>query len=325
MVSMKALVLGGVGAGCLAAASLGGYLAVRNGSVDSAAASAARPATEVEIQPAATSAAAERPATRTNPGQPADRPAATTSRPASQARPVSTRQDRPSEPPAPATVAESRPTPVERTPEPAAAPPIDPAPAHAAGPVDEVHVPAPEPPRVKFDELTVATNGVIGIRLETAVSSDTAKVEDRVTAKVVRDVTVDGRVAVPAGSTFEGVVTEVERGGRFRERAKLGLRFNTIILPDSTRVSVTTEPIYRTGESPTGEATAKIGAATVVGTIIGAAIGGKKGAAIGGATGAAGGTAAVVASGPNFVMLTTGSALTVRLTEPATFQVPVER
>jgi hypothetical protein len=184
---------------------------------------------------------------------------------------------------------------------------------------------APETPRVKFDELTVAANGVIGIRLETAVSSDTAKVEDRVTAKVVRDVTVDGRVAVPAGSTFEGFVTEVERGGRFRERAKLGIRFATIVLPDNTRVSVTTEPIYRTGESPTGEATSKIGAATVVGTIIGAAIGGKKGAAIGGATGAAGGTAAVMASGPNFVLLTAGTSLTVRLTEPATFQVPLER
>jgi hypothetical protein len=173
--------------------------------------------------------------------------------------------------------------------------------------------------------LTVGANGVIGIRLETPVSSETAKVEDRVTARVVRDVTVDGRVAVPAGSTFEGFVTDVERGGRFRERARLGVRFTTVVLSDNTRVSVSTEPIYRTGEAPTGEATSKIGAATVVGTIIGAAIGGRKGAAIGGATGAAGGTAAVMASGPNHVVLTAGTSLTVRLTEPATFQVPLER
>jgi hypothetical protein len=171
----------------------------------------------------------------------------------------------------------------------------------------------------------VGANGVIGIRLETPVSSETAKVEDRVTARVVRDVTVDGRVAVPAGSTFEGFVTEVERGGRFRERARLGVRFNTVVLADNTRVNVSTEPIYRTGEAPTGEATSKIGAATVVGTIIGAAIGGRKGAAIGGATGAAGGTAAVMASGPNHVVLTAGTSLTVRLTEPATFRVPLER
>ncbi len=183
----------------------------------------------------------------------------------------------------------------------------------------------PSRPRVTFQELTVGANGVIGIRLETPVSSETAKVEDRVTARVVRDVTVDGRVAVPAGATFEGIVTEVDRGGRFRERARLGVRFTTVVLSDNTRVNVSTEPIYRTGEAPTGEATSKIGAATVVGTIIGAAIGGRKGAAIGGATGAAGGTAAVMASGPNHVVLTSGTSLTVRLTEPATLQVPLDR
>jgi hypothetical protein len=202
--------------------------------------------------------------------------------------------------------------------------PVESDPVRTAGPVDEVQIPSPDAPRVALEELTVNSNSVIGIRLETPVSSDTARVEDRVTARVVRDVTVDGRVAVPAGATVEGYVTEVERGGRFRERARLGVRFTTVVLSDSTRVNVSTDPIYRMGEAPTGEATSKIGAATVVGTIIGAAIGGKKGAAIGGATGAAGGTAAVMASGPNHVMLTTGTSLTVRLTEPATFQVPLE-
>jgi hypothetical protein len=39
----------------------------------------------------------------------------------------------------------------------------------------------------------------------------------------------------------------------------------------------------------------------------------------------ASGTAAVMASGPNHVVLTAGTSLTVRLTEPATFQVPLER
>ena len=152
----------------------------------------------------------------------------------------------------------------------------DPEPTRTAGPVDEIQIPSTETPRVTFEELTVGANGVIGIQLETPVSSETAKVEDRVTARVVRDVTVDGRVAVPAGSTFEGIVTEVERGGRFRERARLGVRFTTLVLADNTRVNVSTEPIYRTGEAPTGEATSKIGAATAVGTIIGVAVGGTK-------------------------------------------------
>jgi hypothetical protein len=254
----------------------------------------------------------------------AARPAVVSRKPA-QAAPAPARAERTSERTAATTSADQRPAPIEHSAEPAASTPTAPVPTHTAGPVDEIQIPSPEAPRVTFQELTVGANGVIGIRLETPVSSDTAKVEDRVTARVVRDVTVDGRVAVPAGSTFEGTVTEVERGGRFRERARLGVRFTTVVLSDNTRVNVQTEPIYRTGESPTGEATSKIGAATVVGTIIGAAIGGKKGAAIGGATGAAGGTAAVMTSGPNHAVLTAGTSLTVRLTEPATFQIPLER
>jgi hypothetical protein len=185
-------------------------------------------------------------------------------------------------------------------------------------------LPAAAPPRATFEELTVSENGVIGIRLETPVSSDTAKIEDRVTARVTRDVTVDGRVAVPAGSTLEGVVTEVQRGGRFRERARLGVQFTTVRLSDDTRISVRTEPIYRTGDAPGTEAASRIGAGAAIGTILGAVVGGKKGAAIGGAAGAAGGTATVMASGPNHVMLVSGTALTVRLTESATFRVPVE-
>jgi hypothetical protein len=331
MISMKALVVSAVGAGCLAAAGLGGYLAVPAGPVESAAAptSASIPPsatiTDVKIEPGAMPATPASPAA-VAPAPPVTARPAVVPRPSLPTPPASVRADRSSDRTPTTPVAGPRPAPSEHAAaEPVVSTPTDPEPTRTAGPVDEIQIPSPETPRVTFQELTVGANGVIGIRLETPVSSETAKVEDRVTARVLRDVTVDGRVAVPAGSTFEGVVTEVERGGRFRERARLGVRFTSVVLADNTRVSVSTEPIYRMGEAPTGEATSKIGAATAVGAIIGAAIGGKKGAAIGGATGAAGGTAAVMASGPNHVVLTAGTSLTVRLTEPATFQVPLER
>jgi hypothetical protein len=189
-------------------------------------------------------------------------------------------------------------------------------------PVDEVPVPSEEPARALFEELTVNEKAVIGIQLDAPISTETARLEDRISAHVTRDVTVDGRTVVPAGSIVQGVVTAVERGGRFRERARLGMRFTTVILADNTRVPVQTETIYRAGDPPGTEATAKIGASVVVGTILGAVIGGKKGAAIGSTAGAAGGTAAVMAGGPNEVVLAAGTTLTVRLTGPATFRVP---
>lgn len=189
--------------------------------------------------------------------------------------------------------------------------------------VPSAAAPPAEPPQPAFEEVTVAENDVIGIRLQTPVSSDTAKVEDRIRAEVTRDVTVDGRVAIPAGSTIEGIVTLVERGGRFRERARLGIQFTDLVLEGQTRVPIRTEPIYRTGEPPSGEAATKISAGAVIGGVLGAVIGGKKGAAIGGTAGAAGGTAAVMASGPNHVMLVSGTTLTVRLTEAVTLNLPV--
>ncbi len=54
----------------------------------------------------------------------------------------------------------------------------------------------------------------------------------------------------------------------------------TGILADSTRVPIQTEAIFREGEAPGNSATSRIGASAVVGTILGAVLGGKKGAAI---------------------------------------------
>ena len=47
----------------------------------------------------------------------------------------------------------------------------------------------------------------------------------------------NGRVAIPAGSRVLGSVSVVERGGKMRERARLGVRFHTVILADGTEVA----------------------------------------------------------------------------------------
>jgi hypothetical protein len=186
-----------------------------------------------------------------------------------------------------------------------------------------IDVPAapPDLPRRRFLELTVTEGSVMGIRLETDVSSETARLEDSVIAIVTRDVTVDGTTAIPAGARLEGFVSVVDRGGRFRERARLGIRFTTLVLDDKTRLRVDTEALYRDGEAPAGEATAKIGASAVVGSILGAVIGGKKGAAIGGVAGAAGGSAAVAAGGPNAATFSAAAPMTVRFAKDLTILV----
>ena len=185
--------------------------------------------------------------------------------------------------------------------------PVEPIPAQpAALPAEPVRAPEPErpaipltPPGPQFEEIVVPADAVIGLQVENAISSETASIEDRVDARVTRDVRAAGQVAIPAGSRMQGSVTLVSKGGKVKERARLGIRFHTLVLADGTRVPLQTETIFREGESPTGESAAKMGGGAIGGAIIGAILGGGKGAAIGGAVGAAGGTAAVLASGRN--------------------------
>jgi hypothetical protein len=204
---------------------------------------------------------------------------------------------------------------------------IDPPVSAAIEPVENTTVErAPvvqEPQRKMFDELVIPADSVIGLQVENAVTTERAKVEDQVRARVTRDVRVRDQVAIPAGARAEGSVTLVERGGRMKDQARLGIRFHTLVLADGTRLPINTETIYREGESPARESAAKIGGGAVGGAVLGAIFGGKKGAIIGSTVGAAGGGVAVAASEPSAATLPAGSTVTVRMGSPAT--VTVER
>jgi len=203
------------------------------------------------------------------------------------------------------------------------APPQHETPAPLPADTPRVAEVAPAPPEPRFEDLQLAAQSVIGLQLETSVTSETARVEDEVIARVTRDVRVGDRVAIPAGSKAHGEVTLVERGARVRERARLGVRFTSIVLGDGTRLPIDTEPIYREGESVRNENAAKIGGGAIGGAIIGGILGGAKGAAIGGALGGGAGTAAVAAAGRNAATLPAGAPVTVRIERPVT--VSVER
>ena len=138
---------------------------------------------------------------------------------------------------------------------------------------------------------------------------------------VTRDVRVGGRVAIPVGSRVRGEVSLVERGGKVRERARLGLRFTSVTLPDGTRVPIDTDTIFRDGDAPGRESAAKIGGGALGGAIIGGIFGGKRGAVIGATTGAGAGTATVLASGRNPAVFTSGTPVTVRVVQPVTITV----
>ena len=319
---------------CLTAAAGGAYIATRHNMSDAAAVSTGSGASALAPhagQPVAETEAAVTPKVEAAPEQVrAEAPMVVTSRPIAKAAPKPDAKVTHDPTPAPApvvkrTVPITNPgTPVSQS-DPAPAAPAPPAaapapkPAEALKPVEEA---PPEPVHVpQFEELILPASAVIGLQVETSTSSERARVEDRVDARVSRDVMAAGRVAIPAGSRVIGTVTTVERGGKVKETARLGIRFHTLVLADGTQVPLQTDPVYRLGEPPAAASSKKIGGAAVGGAILGAILGGGKGAAIGGATGAATGTAAVMAGDRNAATLRQGEYLNVKLASPATITV----
>ena len=331
----KPVVLGLLAAACLTAAAGGAYVAVRQNEAVAKSPVAQDPATqpspgpavaeseaivtppaaapEVEIpSPARTKKPA--PATTDRPSRRESSPAARSSAPLPSGPDANRAPARSIDPPATSAPAAERVPAARETPgAPAPAPPV------SSLPEPVISDPPPAPAR-QFIEVVVPASSVVGLKVETPLTSETARVEDRVEARVTRDVVADGRVAIPAGSRVIGDVTEVDRGGKMKGKARLGVRFHTIVL-DGTRVPLRTDPIFREGDSPGAESARKISGAAIGGAVIGAIMGGAKGAAIGGATGAAGGGAVVMAGDRNAATLPAGTIVTVRLTSSVSVDV----
>jgi hypothetical protein len=331
--------------GCVTAAAGGAYLANRHNSAEIAVSTAAAPAA-VAAAPAPgapTGSMGQTPVAETEAAVsgPKTNPAVTLKAEKAEAAPaIVARRPEPaapkSNPVAPKAAGNSRPEPaVGRTvpmggvapvapPQAEAPPPPVQAPVTPA-PVPEPVKPAevqPEAPRpAQFEEVILPSASVIGLQLETSVSSERARVEDRVEARVSRDVMAAGRVAIPAGSRVIGSVIEVDKGGKVKAPAHIGIRFHRLILADGSEVALRTEPIFRDGESPASSSAKKIGGAAIAGAILGGIMGGGKGAATGAGIGAGAGTAAVMSGDRSAVNMAAGQLLTVKLSAPATITV----
>jgi len=163
-------------------------------------------------------------------------------------------------------------------------------------------------------EVTVPAGTSLPLELTTALSSDTAHVETPVRARLRDAVVVKGFTAMPAGTMFNGSVTDVEESGRVKGRATLTFRFDEATV-NGVRERLSTEPLTFRAETTKGEDATKIGAGAGIGAAIGAIVGGGKGAAKGAAIGGAAGTGAVLATKGKDVSLPAGTDLTTTLQE----------
>lgn len=186
---------------------------------------------------------------------------------------------------------------------------VAPPPVAAAAPPAVV---APPPVAARpANELPAGTE--FDVRLINSLNSGTAMVEDRFEASTLVDVSVGGRVLIPAGAIVRGIVTAVEPGTRTNRTAKMTVSF------DRVTVGTRAYPIRATvseaikGGGVRGEA-GRVGAGAGVGAILGGIFGGAKGALAGVLIGG-GGT--IAATEGKEVELAQGTELRVRMDSPA--------
>lgn len=182
---------------------------------------------------------------------------------------------------------------------------------------------APEekaPPEPVYKEITLPAGTSLRLDLKSSVASDTSKVEDTVRAALRQAVVVDGQTVLPVGTELVGTVTDVERSGRVKGRARIAYRFSSL-RHDSERYDVKTATIAHEAEATKKKDATKIAIGAGAGAAIGAILGGGSGAAKGAAIGGGAGTGAVLATRGDEVRRGPGADVTTRLTAPLTVRV----
>lgn len=161
-------------------------------------------------------------------------------------------------------------------------------------------------------KIVVPADTTIPLELKNALSSRTAYVGQAVYCETTYPVTVGNRIVIPVGSYVKGAITQVVRPGRVKGKAQLGLRFDSLTLPDGTTRSLrATLSGYAgngkqgfsrdegkiQGESSKGQDVGTVAQTAGEGAIIGAIAGRSvKGAGIGGGAGSLGGLIWVLAT-----------------------------
>jgi hypothetical protein len=170
--------------------------------------------------------------------------------------------------------------------------------------------------------ITVAPGTVLQLRTNAAMDEKHAKEGQPIDFTVIRDVAVNGYLAIPRGATVHGVITESKHAGQLTGSPELALRLTSLDI-DGRTYPLDSDEFRVKGPSKTGRTVGNAIGGALVGALIGGAVGGGEGAAIGAGVGGAGGTAASAAGGPH-AWIPAEALVTFHLNGPVTVD-PVSR
>jgi peptidoglycan hydrolase-like protein with peptidoglycan-binding domain len=176
---------------------------------------------------------------------------------------------------------------------------------------------------------TIPENTIVSMRMDSYLSSRTARVGDRFTATVTIPVYVNGKTVVPAGSRVEGRVTEVTPAKRMSKSGTIAIDFDELIFPNGSRVrligSLTSDDPEmqrkideesRVSGTTDNRSAVFVGGGGAVWAVLGGMAGGGKGAVLGGIAGAGAGVAGVLLSKGEEAQVPTGTTFGIQLRQP---------
>lgn len=193
--------------------------------------------------------------------------------------------------------------------------------------------PADDPQKLPFDRETPSAGNFpsqslvpaaaklpagtpITIRLQSKVSSASARSGDRFQGVLDEPVVIEGQTVARRGAAVTGRVLAAKSSGRLHDPGYLRIALVSLDVGKKP-VAIETSSIFVKAGSHQQRNLAMIGGGTAGGALIGGLAGGGKGALIGTAIGAGGGTGAAYATGKKEITLDAERRLTFRLAQAA--------
>jgi type IV secretion system protein VirB10 len=84
----------------------------------------------------------------------------------------------------------------------------------------------------------IPTGSHVLLRLQNTVNTRSARPGDYVYFTTSTPISSENRIVVPAGSYVQGVVLGVDRGGRVKGRAQIGIKLETLTLPTGQQYKI---------------------------------------------------------------------------------------
>ncbi len=163
----------------------------------------------------------------------------------------------------------------------------------------------------------------VPLRLQSGISTKTARVGDSVYARTEFPIAIDNKMMIPSGTYVQGKISKITRPGRVKGRAEVLFNFTKLVYPsgytvslpgsvdtlDSERASTKDAEgtIQQSGEK--GKDVGTVVSSGATGAVIGGLAAGGKGAGIGAGIGGATGLAIAMLTRGSDVHLPAGTAL----------------